>query len=239
MVFLIQIINVRKFFFQNFEEPLTGRELYVASCFLRSLQCDFRAIKEGFVNLSEIMEKREVRSIGHGLFPFMNLFGHSCEPHVSMFSYENNLVCRSIRPIKAGEEVTFKFPFLKYLFSAYQKIETFKDMSFFYLASFIFRFSIVMTHHIITVPNMSAFHPFQKSITSSASVNHVYAIGLFSKNFPKIFQKLFRIRKYTFVIFIEITYNQIFPSRRFFVSKQSFHHKNSIYLVVSNINVMK
>ncbi|KAK7588157.1 hypothetical protein V9T40_005402 [Parthenolecanium corni] len=91
---------------ENLDAPLSDRELYVAAFFLRSLQSDFRFIKEG---TEEKMACDHVQNtfspIGIGIFPLMNRFDHSCDPHVMMFSYENTLVCRAIRPIKAGEQI--------------------------------------------------------------------------------------------------------------------------------------
>lgn len=117
------ILEGKKFLFQNLEAPFTNRELFVASCLLRSLQFDFRTIKEGYDDLNNVNEILLDRSIGHGLFPLLNALGHSCDPNVSMFSYENNLVCRSICPIKAGEQVNYEFFPLKCTSNAYLCLE--------------------------------------------------------------------------------------------------------------------
>lgn len=85
---------------------MTNRELYVATLLFKLTQSTYQCIEE-WMNENDLGLKYS--PIGYGLFPLVNIFSHSCDPHVNVYSYENNLVFRSIRPIKAGEEVKLDF----------------------------------------------------------------------------------------------------------------------------------
>lgn len=43
--------------------------------------------------------------VGAGLFPFLSLLNHSCDPNMSVITFDNKSVLISKRPIKAGEQL--------------------------------------------------------------------------------------------------------------------------------------
>lgn len=75
---------------------------------MKCIQNDCYSINEGIKRTSvpqPVGGKLVTLNIGHGMYPLLNNFGPSCEPHVRVFCHGNSLVCRAIRSIKAGEEV--------------------------------------------------------------------------------------------------------------------------------------
>jgi SET and MYND domain-containing protein len=47
--------------------------------------------------------------IGVALDPFASLINHSCDPNAFVFCEGNQLRARSLRPIVAGDEITFSY----------------------------------------------------------------------------------------------------------------------------------
>lgn len=54
-------------------------------------------------------ESWNVESVGGGLCPFGSLFNHSCNPNISRFTFDNQIVFYAARPIKKDEQLFISY----------------------------------------------------------------------------------------------------------------------------------
>ncbi|KAK7081441.1 hypothetical protein SK128_026960, partial [Halocaridina rubra] len=62
-----------------------------------------------YCNPYQIYDLQIKDSVGAGVFPTLSLMNHSCYPSVRHYSCGRSLVCRAIRPIPDGEELTISY----------------------------------------------------------------------------------------------------------------------------------
>jgi SET domain len=82
---------------------------------LRILDTNLLDMKE-HSRLSEAYKQRGTfgQSIGGGLFLFLSLFSHSCDPHVKRITVNNKIAFVVIRPVRAGEQVYISYGYSSY-----------------------------------------------------------------------------------------------------------------------------
>ena len=108
-VFLLRGLASTAFFEANDDGNRKGFELFVGSLllhFLRVLPANGHDIGELELAQAATLKGSQMTSLGAGVFNTLSLFNHSCNPIFMRANAGDEVICVTVRDLKAGEEVT-------------------------------------------------------------------------------------------------------------------------------------